>query len=141
MICSKDENNSVQIDVTGCKNLSALKIVAVEETLFRRPSCQLLAICYNSSLLRQTTSKIICTSAVAGAKISFALWLRKFSSLGILQNFNVLKSALKHKHVEKKLGSVRGRKATVDALIGNEHYPIWCLNQYIGQCVGRYSIK
>ena len=34
-ICSKDENNSVQIDGTGCKNLSAFKIdCAVEETLF-----------------------------------------------------------------------------------------------------------
>ena len=36
---------------------------------------------------------------------------------------------------------VRGRQATVDALIGNGHYPIRCLNQYIGQCVGHYSIK
>ena len=43
--------------------------------------------------------------------------------------------------MEKKLGSARGRQATVDALFGNEHYPIWCLNQYIGQCVGHYSIK
>ena len=34
VICSKDENNSVRIAVTGCKNLSAFKIVAVEETLF-----------------------------------------------------------------------------------------------------------
>ena len=38
--------------------------------------------------------------------------------------------------MEKKLGSVRSRQATVDALIGNEHYPIRWLNQYIGQCVG-----
>ena len=38
------------IVVTGCKNLSALKIVAVEETLFCRPSRQLLAICYNKQL-------------------------------------------------------------------------------------------
>ena len=109
------------------KNLSAFKIVVVEETLFCRPLCQLLTICYNSSFLRQMTSKIICTSAVAGAKISFALSLRKFSSLGILRNLNVLESALKH--MEKKLGSVRGRQATIDALIGNEHYPIRCLNQ------------
>ena len=36
---------------------------------------------------------------------------------------------------------IRGRQATIDALIGNEHYPIWCLSQYIGQCVGHYSIK
>ena len=47
------------------------------------------------------------------------MWLRKFSSLGILQNVNVMKSALKHKHMEKKLGSVRGRQATIDALIDN----------------------
>ena len=47
---------------------------------------------------------------------SFALWLRKFSSLG---NLNVSESALKHKHMEKKLGSVRGRQATIDALIDN----------------------
>ena len=52
-----------------------------------------------------------------------ALWLRKFSSLGILQNLDVSESALKHKHMEKKLGSILGRQATVDALIGNEHYP------------------
>ena len=31
---------------------------------------------------------------------------------------------------------VRGRQVNIDALIGNEHYPIRCLNQYIGQCVG-----
>ena len=52
-----------------------------------------------------------------------------------------MESALKHKHMEKKIGSVRGQQATIDALIGNEHYPIQCLNQYIGQCVGHYSIK
>ena len=46
-----------------------------------------------------------------------------FSSLGILQNLDVSESALKHKHMEKNLGSIRGRQATVDALIGNEHYP------------------
>ena len=53
----------------------------------------------------------------------FALWLRKFSSLGILQNLDVSESALKHKHMEKNLGSIRGRQATVDALIANKHYP------------------
>ena len=31
-------------------------------------------------------------------------------------------SALKHKHMEKKLGSIRGRQAIIEALIGNEHY-------------------
>ena len=46
-----------------------------------------------------------------------------FSSLGILQNLNVSESALKHKDMEKNLGS-RGQQATVDALIGNEHYPM-----------------
>ena len=30
---------------------------------------------------------------------------------------------LKHKHMEKNLGSINGRQETVDALIGNEHYP------------------
>ena len=43
-----------------------------------------------------------------------------FHSLEILQN---LESALKHKHMEKNLGLMRRRQATVDALIGNEHYP------------------
>ena len=43
--------------------------------------------------------------------------------MGILQNIDVTESALKHKHIEKNLGSIRGRHATVDALIGNEHYP------------------
>ena len=32
--------------MSGCKNLSAFKIEAVEETLFCRPLRQLLAICY-----------------------------------------------------------------------------------------------
>ena len=41
----------------------------------------------------------------------------------MLQNLDVLESALKHKQKEKSLGSIRGRQATVDALIGNEHYP------------------
>ena len=53
----------------------------------------------------------------------FALWLRKFSSLGILQILDVSKSAWKHKQMGKKFGSLRGRQATVNALIGNEHYP------------------
>ena len=43
--------------------------------------------------------------------------------MGKLQNLDVSESALKHKHMEKNLGSIRGRQATVDALIGNEHYP------------------
>ena len=30
---------------------------------------------------------------------------------------------MKHKHMKKKLGSTRGRQATVDDLIGNGHYP------------------
>ena len=46
-----------------------------------------------------------------------------FSSLGELQNLDVSKSPLKHKHMEKNLGSTRARQATVDALIGNKHYP------------------
>ena len=46
-----------------------------------------------------------------------------FSSLGILQNLDVSESTLKHKYMEKNLGSIRGRQATVDAPIGNEHYP------------------
>ena len=33
------------------------------------------------------------------------------------------KSALKHKQMGKKFGSTRGRQATVNALIGNKHYP------------------
>ena len=52
----------------------------------------------------------------------FNLWFR-ISSLGILQNIDVTESELKHKHIEKNLGSIRGRQATVDAVIGNEHYP------------------
>ena len=39
------------------------------------------------------------------------------------QNVDVPESALKHKQMAKSLGSIRGRQATVDALIGNEHYP------------------
>ena len=35
----------------------------------------------------------------------------------------VSESALKLKHMEKNLGTIRGRQATVDALIGNERYP------------------
>ena len=38
-------------------------------------------------------------------------------------NLDVSKSVLKHKQMEKKFGSIRGRQATVNALIGNEHYP------------------
>ena len=41
----------------------------------------------------------------------------------ILKNFYASESAVKHKHMEKNLGSIRGRQAPVDALIGNEHYP------------------
>jgi len=40
--------------------------------------------------------------------------------LGILQNLDVSESALKHKQMGKKFGSIRGRQATVNALIGNE---------------------
>ena len=39
-----------------------------------------------------------------------------FSSLGILQNLDVSESALKHKYIEKNLGSIRGQQTTVDAL-------------------------
>ena len=35
----------------------------------------------------------------------------------------VLESTVKHKHMEKNLGSIRGGQATVNALIGNKHYP------------------
>ena len=43
--------------------------------------------------------------------------------MGILQNLDVMEFALKHKHMEKNRGSIRGRQArSVDALIGNEHY-------------------
>ena len=41
----------------------------------------------------------------------------------MLQNIDVLESMLKHKQMGKSLGSLRGRQATIDALIGNEHYP------------------
>ena len=39
--------------------------------------------------------------------------------MGILQKLDVSESALKHKHMEKNLGSIR-----VDAQIGNKHYPM-----------------
>ena len=48
---SKDKNNSVPIKITGCKNLSAFKIVAGHETLFCWLSLELQAIRYNSSLI------------------------------------------------------------------------------------------
>jgi len=35
--------------------------------------------------------------------------------LGILQNLDVSESALKHKQMGKKFGSIRGRQATVNA--------------------------
>ena len=41
----------------------------------------------------------------------------------MLQNINVSESALKQKQMGKSLGLIIGRQATVDALIGNEHYP------------------
>ena len=41
----------------------------------------------------------------------------------MLQNLDVSESVLKHKQMGKKFGSIRGRQATVNALIGNEHYP------------------
>ena len=40
----------------------------------------------------------------------------------VLQNLNVSGSALKHKHMEKKLGSIRSQQVTIDALIGKKHY-------------------
>ena len=56
-----------------------------------------------------------------------------FSSLGIHQNLDVSEFALKHKHMEKNLRSIRGRQATVNALIGNKHYPtIRCLWTHSG---------
>ena len=42
----------------------------------------------------------------------------------ITKSSDVSESALKHKQMEKKFGSIRGRLATVNALIGNEHYPM-----------------
>ena len=38
-------------------------------------------------------------------------------------SISVSESALKHKQMGKKFGSIRGGQATVNALIGNEHYP------------------
>ena len=40
----------------------------------------------------------------------------------MLQNIDVSESMLKHKQMGKSLGSLKGRQATIDALIGNEHY-------------------
>ena len=66
----------------------------------------------------------LCLEMSSDFKYNFALWLRKFSSLGILQiSISVSESSLKHKQMGKKFGSIRGRHATVNALIGNEHYP------------------
>lgn len=48
---SKDESNPVQIDVTGCKNISAFKIVAGQKSLFCQPSRGLLVIHHNSSVI------------------------------------------------------------------------------------------
>ena len=47
----------------------------------------------------------------------------KFSSLGIPQNLDVSESVLKHKNMEKNLRSIKAQQETVDALIGNKHYP------------------
>ena len=41
----------------------------------------------------------------------------------MLQNIDVSESALKHKQMERALGQKEADKATVDTLIGNEHYP------------------
>ena len=60
----------------------------------------------------------LCLEYQAISNIIFALWLIKFSSLGILQNLDVSESALKHKQIRKKFVSIRGRQATVNALIG-----------------------
>ena len=49
--------------------------------------------------------------------------VEEISELGNATNIDVSESALKHKQMGKSLGSIRGRQATVDALIGNEHYP------------------
>ena len=43
--------------------------------------------------------------------------------LGMLQNIDASESTLKHKQMGKSLGSIKGRQGTVDALIGNKHYP------------------
>jgi len=43
--------------------------------------------------------------------------------LGNTTKLDVSESALKDKQVGKKFGSIRGRQATVNALIGNEHFP------------------
>ena len=40
-----------------------------------------------------------------------------------LGNIDVSESALKPKEMGRSLGSIRGRQATVNALIGNEHDP------------------
>lgn len=48
---SKVESNPVQIDDTGCKNISAFKIVAGQKSLFCQPSHGLLVIHHNSSVI------------------------------------------------------------------------------------------
>ena len=56
-MCSKDENNSVRINVAGCENLSAFKIVAGHETLFCRLPRQLLAIRYQRYVTVQRSTR------------------------------------------------------------------------------------
>ena len=49
--------------------------------------------------------------------------VEKIFELGNIQDLDVSESVLKHKQMGKKFGSIRGRQATVNAVIGNEHYP------------------
>ena len=56
-------------------------------------------------------------------KYNFCFVVKKIFELGNTKNLDVLESALKHKQMGKKFGSIRDRQATVNALIGNEHYP------------------
>ena len=51
---------------------------------------------------------------------NFCFVAEEIFELGIQQNLDVSESALKHKHMEKNIGSIKGRQQTVDALIGNE---------------------
>ena len=48
---------------------------------------------------------------------NFCFVVEQSGGWGILQNLDVSESALKHKHMEKNLGSIEGRQATVDVLI------------------------
>lgn len=61
---SKDESNPVQIDVTGCKNISAFKIVAGQKSLFCQPSRGLLVIHHNSSVINSKLFSLFSPSLV-----------------------------------------------------------------------------